>query len=411
MVDVAVAKPAFVYPLSSVIFPCFVKTGANQSGQRRPGPGTRPYHAPGRAESPDPASSTHNTNPKQSRGRGAAINPTNRFESLSLERDENWNPEEDPAPKTQFLRDLSQSIITYNNSPDIPFTASLNPYRGCEHGCAYCYARPFHEYLGFSAGLDFETRIMVKENAGELLRKELSARNWKPQMLALSGVTDPYQPIERRLQITRRCLAVLAEFRNPVGIVTKNHLVTRDIDLLRELAAHDAAAVNLSITSLDAGFARQLEPRASAPRQRLAAVEALAKAGVPVGILMAPVIPVLNEHEIPAVLKAAKDAGAQWAGMVVLRLPYAVGPIFEQWLEAHFPEKKEKVLNRVRALRGGKLNDPRFGRRMTGEGIFAEQISRMFEVARRKAGLPEDRPELSSRAFRKPEGAQLGLGL
>jgi DNA repair photolyase len=203
---------------------------------------------------------------------------------------------------------------------------------------------------------------------------------------------------------------VLAEFRNPVGIVTKNHLVTRDIDLLRELAAHDAAAVNLSITSLNTELAHKLEPRASAPRQRLAAVEALAKAGIPVGILMAPLIPVLNESEIPALLQAAKDAGAQWAGMVVLRLPYAVGPIFEQWLDAHFPEKKEKILNRVRALRGGKLNDPRFGSRMKGEGIFAEQISRMFEVARRTAGLPEDRPELSARAFRKPEGAQLGFG-
>jgi DNA repair photolyase len=351
------------------------------------------------------------TGAKPSRGRGASFNPTNRFESLSLERDQDWNPEEDPSPKTQFLRDLSQSVISYNNSPDIPFTASLNPYRGCEHGCAYCYARPFHEYLGFSAGLDFETRIMVKENAPELLRQELSARNWKPQMLALSGVTDPYQPIERRLQLTRRCLAVLAEFRNPVGIVTKNHLVTRDIDLLRELAAHDAVAVNLSITSLDAEFARKLEPRASAPRQRLAAVEALAKAGIPVGVLVAPVIPVLNEPEIPAVLKAAKEAGAQWAGMIVLRLPHAVGPIFEQWLESHFPEKKEKVLGRVRALRGGKLNDPRFGSRMRGEGIFAEQIARLFQVARRKVGLPEDRPELSAAAFRKPEGAQLRLGL
>lgn len=330
---------------------------------------------------------------------------------MSLERDEDWNPEEDPAPRTQFLRDLSQTVITYNNSPDIPFTASLNPYRGCEHGCAYCYARPFHEYLGFSAGLDFETRIMVKENAPELLRKELSARNWKPQMLALSGVTDPYQPVERRLELTRRCLAVLAEFRNPVGIVTKNHLVTRDIDLLRKLAAHDAAAVNLSITTLDAELARKLEPRASAPRQRLAAVEALAKAGIPVGILMAPLIPVLNEPEIPAVLKAAKEARAKWAGMVVLRLPYAVAPIFEQWLETHFPEKKEKILGHVRALRGGKLNDPRFGSRMRGEGIFAEQISRMFEVARRKAGLPEDRPALSTAAFRKPDGAQLKLGL
>lgn len=348
---------------------------------------------------------------KPSRGRGASFNPTNRFESVSLERNEDWNPEEEPAPRTQFLRDLSQSVITYNNSPDIPFTASLNPYRGCEHGCAYCYARPFHEFLGFSAGLDFETRIMVKENAPELLRQELSARKWKPQMLALSGVTDPYQPVERRLQLTRRCLAVLAEFRNPVGIVTKNHLVTRDIDLLRELAKHDAAAVNLSITTLDAELGRKLEPRASAPRQRLAAVEALAKAGIPVGILMAPLIPVLNEPEIPAVLKAAKEAGARWAGMVVLRLPYAVGPIFEQWLETHFPEKKEKILGRVRALRRGKLNDPRFGSRMTGEGLFAQQIHRLFEVTRRKAGLPEERPALSTASFRKPDGAQLKLSL
>ena len=383
-----------------------MKTGA-KNGPRGRADSPEPA-ASGRAESPYPAAALP---PNHSRGRGAAINPPNRFESLSFERDENWNPEEDPSPKTRFLRDLSQSIITFNNSPDIPFTASLNPYRGCEHGCAYCYARPFHEYLGFSAGPDFETRIMVKENAPELLRKELSARNWKPQMLALSGVTDPYQPIERRLQITRRCLTVLAEFRNPVGIVTKNHLVTRDIDLLRELADHNAAAVNISITSLNPDLAHNLEPRASAPRQRLAAVEALANAGIPVGILMAPLIPVLNESEIPAVLKAAKDAGAKWAGLVVLRLPYAVGPIFEQWLESHFPEKKDKVLNRVRALRGSKLNDPRFGSRMTGEGIFAEQIFRMFEVARRKAGLPEDRPELSTSAFRRPESAQLKLGL
>jgi DNA repair photolyase len=343
------------------------------------------------------------------KGRGAASNPANRFEKIRLERDEDWNPEEDPSPKTRFLRDLSQSIITYNDSPDIPFHASLNAYRGCEHGCSYCYARITHEYLGFSAGLDFETKIMVKENAPELLRRELSSPKWKPQTLAMSGVTDCYQPMERRLQLTRRCLAVLAEFRNPVSITTKNHLVTRDIDLLRELAAHHAVTVHLSINSLDGELARKLEPRAASPGLRLAAVEALAGADVPVGVLVAPVIPALNDHEIPSVLAAAKAAGAGWADTEILRLPLTVAPIFEQWLERNVPGKKNKVLSRIRAIRGGKLNDPRFGSRMRGEGIFADQISQMFHVARRKAGLPEDGPELSTAAFRRPQGGQLSL--
>ena len=345
------------------------------------------------------------------RGRGASDNPPNRFVGLSLERDADWDPEQDPAPRTHFYRDLSQTLITYNDSPDIPFNASINVYRGCEHGCSYCYARPFHEYLGFSAGLDFETKIMVKENAPELLRKELSSRKWKPRELAMSGVTDCYQPVERRLKITRRCLAVLAEFRNPVIIVTKNHLVTRDLDLLRELAAHRAVKVNLSINSLDSELARKLEPRASTPRQRLTAVEALAKAGVPVGVLVAPIIPALNEPEIPAVLAAAKAAGAGWAGMEIVRLPLAVAPLFEQWLERTVPQMKEKILGRIRAIRGGKLNDPRFGTRMSGEGIFAEQIARMFEIARRKAGIPESGPELSTAEFRLPGGTQLALEL
>lgn len=349
--------------------------------------------------------------PLSPRGRGAGGNPPNRFETLRLERDEDWNPEEDPSPKTQFLRDLSQSIISYNDSPDIPFNASINAYRGCEHGCSYCYARNTHEYLGFSAGLDFETKIMVKENAPELLRKELSSRKWKPQELAMSGVTDCYQPIERKLQLTRRCLAVLAEFRNPVSIITKNFLVTRDLDLLSELAAHQAVMVHLSINSLDSELARKLEPRAASPKLRLAAVEALAKAGIPVGVLVAPVIPALNDHEIPSVLSAAKAAGAGWAGTEILRLPLTVAPVFEQWLERTFPEKKEKVLGRIRAIRGGKLNDPRFGSRMRGEGIFAEQISQMFHIARRKVGIPEDGPELSTSAFRRPGGPQLALNL
>ncbi len=346
-------------------------------------------------------------NPTTPRGRGASDNPPNRYEAIRLERDADWNPEEDPAPKTQFLRDLSQTIITYNNSPDIPFNASINVFRGCEHGCSYCYARPTHEYLGFSAGLDFESRIMVKENAPELLRKELSSPKWKPQELAMSGVTDCYQPIERKLQLTRRCLAVLAEFRNPVSIITKNALVTRDLDLLKELAAHRAVHVNISITTRDADLARNLEPRAASPKGRLAAMETLAKAGVPVGVLVAPVIPAINDHEIPSVLAAAKAAGASWAYTEVLRLPLTVAPIFQQWLERHFPDRKEKVLGRIRAIRGGKLNDPRFGSRMRGEGIFADQISQMFHVARRKAGLPEDGPELSVASFRRPRGPQM----
>lgn len=348
---------------------------------------------------------------KAPRGRGSAGNPPNRFEHIRLERDEDWDPEQDPAPTTRFFRDLSQSVITYNDSPDIPFRASLNPYRGCEHGCSYCFARPFHEYLGFSAGLDFETKIMVKENAPELLRHELSSRRWKPQELGMSGVTDCYQPVERRLQLTRRCLAVLAEFRNPVSIVTKNHLVTRDLDLLRELAAHQAVRVNISINSLDSQFARQLEPRASSPKQRLAAVEALVNAGIPVGVLVAPVIPALNDHEMPSVLAAAKSAGAAWAATEILRLPLTVAPIFEEWLERNVPGTKDKVLGRIRAIRGGKLNDPRFGVRMRGEGIFAAQISQMFHVACRKAGLSEDGPPLSTASFRRPEGSQLSLGL
>jgi DNA repair photolyase len=341
--------------------------------------------------------------------RGAASNPANRFETIHLERDADWNPEEDPRPHTQFLKDHSSSIITYNDSPDVGFEASINPYRGCEHGCAYCYARPFHEYLGFSAGLDFETRIMVKADAPELLRRELSSPKWKPKVIALSGVTDCYQPAERKLRLTRRCLEVLAEFRNPVCIVTKNQLVTRDLDLLAELAGHQAAAVFLSITTLDAELRRVLEPRTSPPAARLAAIRAMRAAGVPVGVLVAPVIPALTDHEIPALVAAAADAGAQFAGQVTLRLPQAVAPLFADWLARHYPDRKDKVLNRVRALRGGKLYDAQFGRRMTGDGIFAEQIEKLFDVACRKAGLANQAPAFSTTAFRRPAGRQLAL--
>ena len=343
--------------------------------------------------------------PSSIRGRGAADNPANRFVPLHLERDEEWNPEEDPSPATQFYRDATGSIINYNDSPDIGFNASINPYRGCEHGCIYCYARPSHEYLGFSAGLDFESKIMVKDHAPELLRKELSSPKWKPQVIAMSGVTDCYQPVERKLKLTRRCLEVLAEFRNPVGIVTKSHLVTRDIDLLGELASHRAAVVFVSLTTLDASLAAKLEPRASLPHHRLAAIEALSKAGIPVGVMTAPIIPALNDHEIPNLISAAVNAGAQSAGYVTLRLPFGLGPLFEEWLARHFPDRKEKVLNRVRALRGGKINDPNFGTRMRGEGIFADQIEALFEAACRKTGVAGRHPELSTAAFRVPSSA------
>lgn len=341
--------------------------------------------------------------------RGAASNPQNRFMPIRLERDADWNPEEDPLPRTQFLKDHSRTIITTNDSPDVGFEASINPYRGCEHGCIYCYARPTHEYLGFSSGLDFETKIMVKEDAPQLLRAELSSRKWQPKVLAMSGVTDPYQPVERRLKITRGCLEVLAEFRNPVAIVTKNQLVTRDVDLLGELARHQAAAVFISLTTLDTGLRKVMEPRTAPPAARLATIAALSRAGIPVGVLIAPVIPGLTDHEIPSLVQAAVEAGARFAGHVTLRLPHAVAPLFEQWLEDHFPGKKDKVLNRLRALRGGKLYDAQFGKRMRGEGIFADQMDQMFDVACRKAGIAGAAPELSVAAFRRPVKRQLEL--
>lgn len=272
-----------------------------------------------------------------------------------------------------------------------------------------CYARPTHEYLGFSAGLDFESKILVKEDAPELLQRELSSPRWKPQVLAMSGVTDPYQPIERRLQLTRRCLQVLAEFRNPVVIITKNHLVTRDVDLLKELARYNAARVFLSITTLDGSLSRVMEPRASHPTRRLAAIEALSQAGVPTGVLVAPVIPGLTDHELPSIIAAAAQAGARSASYVTVRLPHGVGPLFEEWLSQHFPARKDKVLSRIRAIRGGKLNDPRFSSRMRGEGIFAEQIEALFALACRKAGIDGRGPTLSTAAFRIPANAQLSL--
>lgn len=508
-------------------------------------------------------------------GRGTSSNPTNRFVRLAYEPDPDIDPEDRPAPATQFFRDTSRSLITYNDSPDIPFSASINVYRGCEHGCVYClsgdtfilmgdgtprrldevrvgdeiygtqrngwyrryvktrvlanwtvtkpayrirlengtcliagedhrfltergwkyvkgkeqgdgrrphltinnklmgtgafslqpektldykkgyshpkcniegfavktsaklrvtaieslgfdlplfdittgtrdfiangvvshncYARPYHEYLGFSAGLDFETKIMVKENAPELLREELASPKWKPQWLSLSGVTDPYQPIERKLQLTRRCLQVLAEFRNPAGLVTKNHLVSRDIDILQELARYNAVAVFVSLTTLDNELRQKMEPRASHAQARLAAIAELARAGIPVGVMVAPVIPGLTDHEMPALLDAAAQAGAKHAGFVPLRLPHGLRDLFGEWLELHFPEHKDKVLGRIRDLRGGKLNETEFGQRMRGQGIFADMMQQLFENACRKNGINQERLVLSTEHFRRPD--------
>ena len=340
------------------------------------------------------------------RGRGASWSPANRFEKLHVDRtdfdvlDFGHETPMTPRAETQYFRDGTKSVITRNNSPDVGFETSLNPYRGCEHGCIYCYARPTHEYLGFSAGLDFESKIMVKTNAPELLRAELESARWQPQTLVLSGVTDPYQPIERKLQITRGCLEVLAQFRNPVAIITKNHLVTRDIDVLRELAACNAAAVNVSVTSLEPSLQRVLEPRTTSPQGRLDAIRQLREANIPVGVMVAPIIPGLTDHEVPNILAACAKAGALFAGYTIVRLPWAVAALFEQWLEEHFPDRKEKVLGRIRNLRGNRLNNSQWHTRMTGEGIFAEQIASLFKIGCRHARIGA-RPTLSCKSFRR----------
>ena len=343
------------------------------------------------------------------RGRGSASNPKNRFETIERISELADDNDEISSPLTQFFNDTSKSIIAYNDSPDVGFDASVNAYRGCEHGCVYCYARPTHEYLGFSSGLDFETKIMVKEDAPELLRKELSSPKWQPQVLAMSGVTDCYQPVEKKRRLTRRCLEVLLEFRNPVVIVTKNYLVTRDIDIFCELARYQCVGVTISLTTLDPKLCSVMEPRASSPARRLAAITALAEAGIPVGYLQAPMIPGLTDSEAPAIARAAAEAGATFAGYVALRLPFAVKSLFEEWLEQHFPDRKEKVLNRIRSMRGGKLNDPNFKSRMRGEGIFAEQMAELFQLACKKAGINKRWPELATKHFLRPSGSQLDL--
>ncbi len=333
------------------------------------------------------------------KGRGTSENPANRFEPIHFCRDEGGGTEKTP---TRFYADPSRSVLSYNNSPDVGFDVSLNPYRGCEHGCIYCYARPTHEYLGFSAGLDFETRILIKENAPVLLRQELMSSRWHPQPVALSGNTDPYQPIERELELARGCLEVFRDFRNPVIIVTKNQLVTRDIDLLKQLARWRAVLVNVSITTLDPSLQRIMEPRASTPASRMRTVSELSGNGIPVRVLVAPVIPGLTDHEIPSILAQASRSGALDASYILLRLPHGVTELFTDWLQRHFPERSRRVLNRVREVRSGKLNDPRFATRMRGEGVYAEQIQRLFQTTRQRLGLGRRTLDVSSAGFRRP---------
>jgi DNA repair photolyase len=347
--------------------------------------------------------------PVKLRGRGADWNPSNRYERFHYECHSEFQELEQSDPGTRFLKDHSRTLITYNDSPDVGFDASINPYRGCEHGCIYCYARPTHEYLGYSAGLDFETKILVKEDAAQLLRQELMSERWRPQVVAISGVTDPFQPIERKLELTRRCLEVFCDFRNPVAIVTKNHLVTRDLDYLTELANYQAAVVFFSVTTLNGELSRILEPRTSHPQRRLVAIEKLSTAGVPTGVMVAPIIPGLTDHEVPSVVAACAHAGVQFAGHIPLRLPLTVAPLFERWLSEHFPDRKDKILNRIRSLRNGRLNDSRFFSRMRGQGLFAGQIADLFSVACRKAGIAEKSPPLSIAAFRRPSMSQLSL--
>ena len=340
------------------------------------------------------------------RKRGSVDRPPNRFEPIFVERDPDRS---EAATTTRVFRDDSRSVISHNSSPDIPFDVSLNPYRGCEHGCSYCYARPSHEFLGLSAGLDFESMLFAKLEAPQLLERALRSARWTPQTLAISGVTDAYQPVENKLEITRRCLEVLAHYRNPVGIITKSSLIRRDLDLLSELGRSGAVSVTISVTTLDAELAGRLEPRAASPASRLKTIQLLAGAGIPVGVNAMPVIPGLTDHEVPAILGAAARVGASWAGYGMLRLPYGVKQIFDRWLQRHYPDRRAKVTNRIRALCGGRLNDSKFGRRRTGTGAFAAQTQQFFELARRRNQLECSAPPLDATHFKRPSSRQLSL--
>jgi DNA repair photolyase len=341
--------------------------------------------------------------------RGTELSVGNRYERFSRESfDDGWNiPDEERPRLTEWYADRSKSILSKNDSPDVPHTWSLNPYRGCEHGCVYCYARPSHEYLGFDSGVDFESKILVKREAPALLHKELSKPSWNGDSISLSGNTDCYQPLEAELRITRGCLEVFVNHGNPVAIVTKNHLVTRDIDLLSALAKEGLVTVTLSIPTLNSEVTRTMEPRASVPERRLKAIEELAAAGIPVGVLVAPVIPGLTDRDIPAVLAQAAVRGALFASMQMVRLPMTVEPIFVDWLRRERPLEADRVIAHVRDVRGGALNSSNFGERMTGTGPQADGIRRLFRLSVERNGLNREPRLLATKKFRRP--AQLDL--
>ncbi|RMG32426.1 MAG: PA0069 family radical SAM protein [Gammaproteobacteria bacterium] len=340
------------------------------------------------------------------KGRGALSNPANRFEHMSREPcDDGWGSREElPPPARHLVRDHSRSVIARNDSPDVPFDRSINPYRGCEHGCIYCFARPSHAWLGHSPGLEFETHLHYKPDAAERLREALARPGYRCQPIALGTNTDAYQPLERELSITRRLLEVLLETRHPVSLITKSALIERDLDLLRALAAERLVEVRISLTTLDRGLARRMEPRAAAPQRRLQTIERLAAAGIPVGVLVAPVIPFLNDSEMEQLLEAARAMGAAQAGYVMLRLPREVAPLFDEWLAAHYPARRQRVLSHIRACRGGALNDGRFGSRMRGEGPVAELIAARFRACCRRLDFP-GLPPLDGSRFRPPAAA------
>lgn len=350
-------------------------------------------------------------------GRGAVTDVPNRFEQTRLLRDEEAVGDEEPVSRgiralpTIFLEDQTESIVTENSSPDIPFRYSLNPYRGCEHGCSYCYARPTHEYLGMSAGLDFETKVLVKHRAVELLRKRLSSSTWVPESIMLSGVTDPYQPIERKLKLTRQLLQLLLDCQHPVSLITKNALVERDIDILKELASLNLVHVAISITTLDSGLANDMEPRTSSPTARMRAIRSLTQAGVPVRVMTAPIIPGLNDHEIPKLLEEAAAAGASSSGYVMLRLPGSVEQVFESWLAKVRPDAHARVIAKIKEVRDGGMSDSKFGRRMRGTGVRADQIAAMFKLFSRKYGLVGEAVPLRTDLFVPPRsvGGQMRL--
>jgi len=350
------------------------------------------------------------------KGRGTVWAIEHRFvKNTRSDFDDGWGTldqaalEEHQAPGTQIIEEQARGILAGNDSPDIGFDLSINPYRGCEHGCAYCYARPTHSYLNLSPGLDFETRIIAKVNAAELLREALSARGYTPLQLNIGSVTDAYQPAERRLRITRSVIEVLAEARHPFSIITKGSLVERDIDLIAPMAQAGMAAVYVSITTLDPALARNLEPRAAAPYRRLRTIEALARAGIPAGVSVSPVIPFLNEPELERILETAREAGASRAFSIVLRMPWEVNPLFQQWLQQHVPERAERIMARVREMRGGKDNDSRFGSRMTGQGVWAQLLRQRFDKACTRLGYQRERAELDLSQFRPPS-RQAGQG-